>query len=403
MILVVGSHRSGTSVLAQIVATLGADIGRSLMPPSYDNPRGFWENSRIVAVHETLIGSFGLDWTRSYDLPEGWLDGDAAAEALRELDAVLDDDFSGDAPLLVKDPRLCVLGPLWERLAEHRGVPLRKVLIVRDPDASAASLARRNGIDAPAGRYLSLSHIGAATAQDWPDGATAFTYEYLLQASGSDTAEAVVAALPELAPNLSDPVRTQIDRLVERGRKTVGKATDVEDEPASPYASLLREAGLRPGIEAVGDWARTELATKPMKAVAKADAASFLPEGGGRVDMPLAELEEMKAELAEARERLDAQDAAAAALADAEEARTKELLELQGQLDAQSAEAELQRQRRAELEAEMERLSMERAALEEAAETAKRSERALSGELQAATDRANSLQGGVEERDASLR
>ena len=51
ILFVAGMHRSGTSSLAGLYALMGADIGKSVMPAAPDNPKGFFENERIVLAH----------------------------------------------------------------------------------------------------------------------------------------------------------------------------------------------------------------------------------------------------------------------------------------------------------------------------------------------------------------
>ena len=42
--LVLGSHRSGTSVLSRALLAAGVFLGKSLYGPRFDNPKGFFED-----------------------------------------------------------------------------------------------------------------------------------------------------------------------------------------------------------------------------------------------------------------------------------------------------------------------------------------------------------------------
>ena len=61
-LFVLGMHRSGTSALTGLLHRLGVVLGEHLLPASEDNPRGYWENADIVAVHERLMASLGWTW-----------------------------------------------------------------------------------------------------------------------------------------------------------------------------------------------------------------------------------------------------------------------------------------------------------------------------------------------------
>jgi hypothetical protein len=140
-ILVLGMHRSGTSVLARTLMSLGVAVGEedALLPAHpTDNPTGYWERSDVVASHDEFLASAGYSWSQVAGMTAS--DFDPAAlqtleERLRKTIARLD---QGGRPWLVKDPRLCLLLPQWSRLVD--GVAC--VVAVRDPRDVAASILR---------------------------------------------------------------------------------------------------------------------------------------------------------------------------------------------------------------------------------------------------------------------
>jgi hypothetical protein len=138
-ILVVGMHRSGTSLLAHIVNLMGAFVGTSaeLVPahPSI-NPTGFWERVDVVGEHDHFLQQNGFGWATvaNFDVDR------IAEERKRELVSSLHDIVAGMAhgtmPLVIKDPRLCLFLPVWQGLV---AAPVH-VFVVRDPRKVAASL-----------------------------------------------------------------------------------------------------------------------------------------------------------------------------------------------------------------------------------------------------------------------
>src|SRR5580704_9217804 len=84
-LVVLGMHRSGTSALTGMLHHLGVALGEHLMPATQDNPRGYWEHSDIVAVHERLMAALGWAWDELRSLPAGFERGEAAQAARREL------------------------------------------------------------------------------------------------------------------------------------------------------------------------------------------------------------------------------------------------------------------------------------------------------------------------------
>ena len=55
LILVVGMHRSGTSLLGSILGALGVALPGPLIPGDQHNPAGYFERSDITALQEELL------------------------------------------------------------------------------------------------------------------------------------------------------------------------------------------------------------------------------------------------------------------------------------------------------------------------------------------------------------
>ncbi|HET7616681.1 MAG TPA: hypothetical protein VFK27_06925, partial [Bacillales bacterium] len=53
-VVVLGSGRSGTSVLARAINIAGVNLGSTFIKPNPTNPKGFFENGRIVKLHKKI-------------------------------------------------------------------------------------------------------------------------------------------------------------------------------------------------------------------------------------------------------------------------------------------------------------------------------------------------------------
>lgn len=161
-LLVLGMHRSGTSAASGALQGLGVFLGRTVSPPGPANPRGYFENTRTMMLHEELLAALGRSWDDPRPLPEGWTGEEVVAPWQARLRAVLEEEF-GKAPLWgVKDPRLCRLLPLWLPTLAAAGVTAKAVLVLRHPLAVAASNGRRTGMPREQALELWLSHLLAA-------------------------------------------------------------------------------------------------------------------------------------------------------------------------------------------------------------------------------------------------
>lgn len=146
-IVVLGMGRSGTSSLTRMFVAAGFFAGREqdLMPATEANPTGHWENMCIWRVNEEVLGKLGGTW---FDPPPVTVQMAARHWAAPLLHAEVERiaGQSSGAPIVIKDPRIGVMMPLWGPiLADH----LHPVLVVRDPVEIARSLLIRDGTPIP--------------------------------------------------------------------------------------------------------------------------------------------------------------------------------------------------------------------------------------------------------------
>ena len=163
VVVALGMHRSGTSLGMSVLAELGIACGRSLVPADRRNPKGFWEHSRIVAVHELLLSSLSRIWhgpEGTHPMPDGWLQSEAAEKAKAQLVDIVAAEVAAASPRVwgFKDPRTARLLPLWMDVFEKAGVRPIYVLLVRHPATVVRSLKRHNGVHEERGQLLWLLH-----------------------------------------------------------------------------------------------------------------------------------------------------------------------------------------------------------------------------------------------------
>lgn len=150
-VVVLGPYRSGTSALARVLNLCGAFLPERVVAARLGiNPKGFWETEAVNDLNARLMQYLGADWNRvDFALPSG---GPLLEEFLLNSRDVLESEY-GDAPLiLIKDPRICVLAPLWHRALEENGYRPVYVVCVRNP----LEVARSLGNDMPTTLGLAL-------------------------------------------------------------------------------------------------------------------------------------------------------------------------------------------------------------------------------------------------------
>lgn len=160
-VFVLGCHRSGTSVVAGLLHdACGVRMGE-LMPPTGDNPLGYFEAQGVVDAHRSLLYQMERDWT----CPPTRFRADLLD--LEELREQVAQHQTLDGVWAVKDPRLMFLLSAWATLGVTHA---RLVGVVRAPADTARSIAERDGIrpdraEAIVDAYLRrLAEIASATA-----------------------------------------------------------------------------------------------------------------------------------------------------------------------------------------------------------------------------------------------
>lgn len=76
-IIIIGMHRSGTSLTSSICQDLGVNIGKNLMGSNSSNPAGHFENIEFVMFHEKILKHAGGSWDyipSRYDLLKSFND-----------------------------------------------------------------------------------------------------------------------------------------------------------------------------------------------------------------------------------------------------------------------------------------------------------------------------------------
>jgi hypothetical protein len=263
-LIITGMHRSGTSALARVAEAIGLPSGGLDMGPAPDNPRGFFERRDVVKVNDSWLADLGGSWWAPPEMTSTtWrtLDRDRLA-ADRSALGLFD---PGQGPWMVKDPRISLLMPLWDRLALQT---LPAVVAVRDPREVAGSLELRNGIPARRALALWIAYVAGALSGAHRRSMLVVDYSALLAHPGE-----AVSSLSEFIVHHCDvdtpvPSLEALVALVEsdlnrnRGAVAYG-VSEAELADVMDIYSYVMKAHLEPDVRLaapdVPDWVRDAL------------------------------------------------------------------------------------------------------------------------------------------------
>ncbi|MFB6367612.1 hypothetical protein ACFCP7_26925 [Paenibacillus elgii] len=147
VICILGMHRSGTSVLTRAINLLGVDIGPSeqiIQPLAGNNPEGFWEHLGIVETHEKILQYFSSYWDTASPLPEKWWQSNDIEPYKADLKKIISEQFLDKQVWSWKDPRTCLMLPLWQEILNELQIEINYIISLRNPLDVANSLIKRD-------------------------------------------------------------------------------------------------------------------------------------------------------------------------------------------------------------------------------------------------------------------
>lgn len=185
VIVVLGMHRSGTSTVAGLISLMGYGIGKEPVPALDENPKGFFENNIICGFNQDLLARLQVNWFSTYFLPHNWYKREDFSTELKKLHKIFDQQFSELDHIVLKDPRMCVLLPLYLDFFRQRDINPFFVLAHRSSQAIASSLSKRNSFTVEKSHLLWLDHIIKAERYTRNQPRLFVSYEKIIEAPES--------------------------------------------------------------------------------------------------------------------------------------------------------------------------------------------------------------------------
>jgi len=210
-ILIFGMHWSGTSMLARSLNMMGAYFGPegASTGANQQNPKGFWERRDVRRTSDRLLQASGADWDRVGDFSIEKIPQEELQHVQEEIRSIVL-ELDAHRPWFVKEPRLCLLFPVWRPLL---GMPVC-VHIYRHPLEVALSLRERNGFSIPLGLALWERYTLAAFAATAGVPRVLVSHAKLLE-SPVETLQSLAAQLTERGVRgLREPAEAEIKVFV---------------------------------------------------------------------------------------------------------------------------------------------------------------------------------------------
>jgi len=156
VVLICGMHRSGTSALTGVLNILGLHLGTDMLPTQSDNIKGYFENKNIYNLNEYIL-NVKLNSVCNTILP---LTIDLSRTDILELiEYVIITSFANKNVIGIKDPRICLLLPFYQRVFTKLGYEIYYIRAKRDELEVIKSLSKRNGFTEEKSKEIINRHV----------------------------------------------------------------------------------------------------------------------------------------------------------------------------------------------------------------------------------------------------
>lgn len=142
-VVILGMHRSGTSVLTRVINLLGLPLcSANDIVSGPDNPTGHWESASLMKFNDQLLQALGGKHDAPPVMEHGWAEHEVAVNLYAEAAAKFRRVHVTES-WVWKDPRTCLTLPFWRVI--WSGAPVA-VFVHREPLEISLSLGSRDGI-----------------------------------------------------------------------------------------------------------------------------------------------------------------------------------------------------------------------------------------------------------------
>ena len=161
IVVVLGMHRSGTSLCSHILSTVGINMATDISAND-GNQKGHWECWEIVAFNDRVLNLFNRQYfspSHDFSLPSGWWADPRLREIEKEIEKFISERLIEDEVFGFKDPRTSILLPMWARIFRKLKLRPHYILCLRSPADIARSLNSREGLEYEIGEYRSIRYM----------------------------------------------------------------------------------------------------------------------------------------------------------------------------------------------------------------------------------------------------
>ncbi|WP_162180870.1 glycosyltransferase [Francisella philomiragia] len=234
---VLGMHRSGTSALAGTLHYFGFDYGSDLMPLSDGNPKGYFENNLVYQHNRYMMSQAKANWD-TYTMTVDDIPKEKQQEYIKKAEEILKSEFANADKIAIKDPRICILFPIWEQACKNLGIDIKIIIPYRNPTEVAMSLETRNKFSHQKSYLIWAHHFLMAELQSRSYPRIFTSFDSLI----TDTDSTLEVLSQFLDISITDEMRANVDDFLDKDIKNNNQPIESFTKNTPRFLQLMIKA-----------------------------------------------------------------------------------------------------------------------------------------------------------------
>jgi hypothetical protein len=140
--IVLGAQRSGTSATSHLLSEFNINFGNADRFIQFEHNPIFFELKWVNDFNNRVVSRLGHTYTDLFFPVESDYESLDQAEIVTELRSLIQQEWNGNSCIGIKDPRISLTFPIWEKALLAEGYSLNIVLVFRHPINFLASNKR---------------------------------------------------------------------------------------------------------------------------------------------------------------------------------------------------------------------------------------------------------------------
>ncbi len=234
LVVVLGMHRSGTSLITRSLATLGFAFGDTLLPSvPGDNDKGYWEDVDTVSFNEEILKRCNKEWFSLETVSDQEIETLIKANFQERAISLINKKTNGVQLFGLKDPRITKLFKFWSEVFEKADIDVSYVFAVRNPISVAHSLRSRQRLNFTHSYLLWTDYCLSALSHLKRYPCVKIEYERLLEEPERELEKICKLTNLEINPDTSqDFIESYMDKTLEHTHFELKDSEDCKEMPS---------------------------------------------------------------------------------------------------------------------------------------------------------------------------